>query len=63
MVAALSYRYPDVVVRLAAENPRLRDKETAAVSGTLEYRSLVLEMARITPTLLHALLTRNAVTA
>jgi geranylgeranyl reductase family protein len=59
IVAALSYRYPDVVVRLAAEDPTLRETNTAAVSGTTDYRSLVLQMARKTPTLLRALLTRG----
>ena len=59
LVAALSYRFPDVMVRLAAESPTLREANTAAVAGTADYRSLVLRMARKTPTLLHALLTRG----
>jgi geranylgeranyl reductase family protein len=61
LVAALSYRFPDVVVRLAAESPALRDANTAAVSGTAEYRSLVLRMIRKSPKVLHALLTRSQV--
>ncbi len=63
IVAALSYRYPDVVVRLAAEDPTLRETNTAAVSGTSDYRALVLQMARKTPTLLRALLTRGRAAA
>jgi geranylgeranyl reductase family protein len=61
LVAALSYRFPDVVVRLAAESPALRDANTAAVSGTTDYRSLVLRLARKTPKVLHTLLTRGSV--
>lgn len=61
LVAALSYRFPDVVVRLAAESPTLRDANTAAVSGTTDYRALVLRLARKTPKVLHALLTRDPV--
>jgi flavin-dependent dehydrogenase len=62
LVAALSYRFPDVVVRLAAESPALREANTAAVAGTADYRSLVFRMAQQTPTLLHALLTRRRLT-
>jgi flavin-dependent dehydrogenase len=61
LVAALSYRFPDVVVRLAAESPTLRDANTAAVSGTADYRSLVLRMVGKSPKVLHALLTRSRV--
>jgi geranylgeranyl reductase family protein len=56
LVAALSYRFPEVVVRLAAENAALLAANTAAVSGTGDYRSLVLQMARKAPALLRALL-------
>lgn len=59
LVAALSYRFPDLVVRLARESRVLRDANTAAVSGTAAYRALVLRMAIKTPKLLHALLTRG----
>jgi hypothetical protein len=42
----------------AAEDPTLRETNTAAVSGTVDYRTLVLQMARSAPTLIRALLTR-----
>lgn len=57
--ASLSYRYPNVVVRLAADDPALRETNTAAVSGTADYRSLVQHMARKAPALLRAVLTRD----
>jgi geranylgeranyl reductase family protein len=59
LVATLSYHFPDIVVRLAAESPTLREAYTAAVSGTADYRSLLLRIARNTPTLLQVLLTRG----
>ena len=59
VVAALSYRFPDIVARLAREDPVLRAADTGAVAGILEYRSLVLKMVRKMPTLIHALLTRS----
>ena len=63
VVAALSYRFPDLVARLAKEDPVLRDANTGAVAGTLEYRSLALQIARKVPTLVHALLTRGQLAA
>ena len=62
-VAALSYRFPDVVARLAKEDPVLRDADTGAVAGTLEYRSMVVTMVRKLPTLARALMTRGELTA
>jgi flavin-dependent dehydrogenase len=58
IVATPSYRFPDVAARLIKEDPTLRDVNFGAVAGTLEYRSLVLTMARKAPTLLRALVTR-----
>jgi geranylgeranyl reductase family protein len=63
LVAAFTYRFPDVVARLAQEDPTLREADTGAVAGTLEYRSLVLKMARKLPALLHALITRERLIA
>ena len=59
LVAALSYRFPDLVVRLASESQTLRAANTAAVAGTADYRSLVLRMATKTPKLVRALLARG----
>jgi len=59
LVAALSYRFPDLVVRLAGESQTLRAANTAAVAGTADYRSLVARMAAKTPKLVHALLARG----
>jgi geranylgeranyl reductase family protein len=55
LVAALSYRFPEAVIHLAARSPALVAANTAAVSGTGDYRSLVFQMARRAPTLLRAL--------
>ncbi len=63
LVAALSYRFPDLVVRLAGESQTLRAANTAAVAGTADYRSLVLRMAAKTPKLVHALLARGGLLA
>jgi geranylgeranyl reductase family protein len=63
IVAALSYRFPDVVARLAAEDTALRDADTGAVAGTVEYRSLVLTMVRKMPRLVRALATRDSLVA
>jgi geranylgeranyl reductase family protein len=59
MAAALSYRYPDIVVRLAAQSHALRDATTAAVSGTADYRALVLLMARKSPKMARELMLRR----
>jgi len=59
LIAALSYRFPDVIARLAKQDTALRAADTGAVSGTLEYRSLLLLMVRKAPKLLHALMTRG----
>jgi geranylgeranyl reductase family protein len=61
IAAALSYRYPDVVVRLAARSPSLRDATTAAVSGTADYRALVALMALKSPKVARDLLIRRRV--
>jgi flavin-dependent dehydrogenase len=59
IVAAPSYRFPDVAARLTKEDQTLRDATIGAVAGTLEYRSLVLTMVRKAPTLLRALTTHK----
>jgi flavin-dependent dehydrogenase len=56
LVAALSYRYPEALIHLAERSPGLLAANTAAVSGTDDYRSLVLLMARKAPKLLRAVL-------
>ena len=59
IIAALAYRYPDVVARLAKHDAAVLEADTGAVSGTLDYRSLLLKMVRKTPALVRALWARD----
>jgi len=52
IVAAVAYRLSHVAVRLTVEHAGLRDVAAAAVSGTLDYRSLITRLASRAPQLL-----------
>jgi hypothetical protein len=51
-VAAVTYRYPSFGLRLTENHPHMRDLAAAAISGTLEYRTLARHLLQRAPKLL-----------
>jgi geranylgeranyl reductase family protein len=52
LLAAITYRWPSLLVRLVAEHHAFRDMAAAAVIGQLSYRQLAAALARRSPKLL-----------
>lgn len=55
LVAAIAYRFPAFGLRLTQNHTHMRELTAAAISGTLEYRTLALHLLQRSPQLLRYL--------